>query len=524
MLKTAADQPLNNSVAAQARRNDRAWWLMYLALLGITGGLYLLMYRSAPDPSFIAFTLFFLGAAIILLNPRYGLYLVLFLTLVGDGKLVDWYPFFKNLSSRESLLFVSDAVILSPLEIYIVLIFFSWLARRAFARDRSFITGPVFWSSMLFTGFVVFGLSYGLATGGDVNVALWEARALFYLPALLVLVSNLCSRREHYSHLMWAALLAIFVEGVIGVYFFFVTLGGSLDGVERLTEHSASIHMNTFILFTLAVWVFRRGSWSKRLILPLLLPPVLITYFVSQRRAAFIVLAIALVFIGAALFRERRRLFYVIAPLTVVAAFGYLLAFWNVQGPAGLPAQAIKSIVAPESASAKDQSSNLYREIENFNISFTIHQKPLTGVGFGQKFFIIWPLPDISFFVWWEYITHNSILWIWMKTGVGGFISMLFLMTTAIASGIRASWRLPGGDAAAIGLTATMLVAMHFIFAYVDMAWDIQSMVYLGMMLGVINSLEVVFNRPVPQPELRFPWQAPPAPAPQLVPLPFDAD
>jgi hypothetical protein len=30
---------------------------------------------------------------------------------------------------------------------------------------------------------------------------------------------------------------------------------------------------------------------------------------------------------------------------------------------------------------------------------------------------------------------------------------------------------------------------MHFTYAYVDMAWDMQSMIYLALMMGLINSL-----------------------------------
>ena len=69
----------------------------------------------------------------------------------------------------------------------------------------------------------------------------------------------------------------------------------------------------------------------------------------------------------------------------------------------------------------------MYRTVENLDINATINAKPLTGLGFGQKFYRPFPLPDISFFLFYEYIPHNSILWIWIKTGVGGFVAMLFL-------------------------------------------------------------------------------------------------
>jgi hypothetical protein len=152
--------------------------------------------------------------------------------------------------------------------------------------------------------------------------------------------------------------------------------------------------------------------------------------------------------------------------------------------------------------------SNAYRIIENINTTFTIKQRPLTGIGFGNKFYIIAPLPDISFFTWWEYITHNSIMWIWMQAGVGAFISLLFLIGMSVIVGVRTLWRMPGGDLSAFALTATLYVVMHFIYAYVDISWEAQSMIYVGTMMGLINNFERIAMRPVLSTPKRWPWQS----------------
>ena len=168
----------------------------------------------------------------------------------------------------------------------------------------------------------------------------------------------------------------------------------------------------------------------------------------------------------------------------------YLAAFWNSSGGIGGPARAIRSVIAPQPG-GRDDSSNVYRVLENLNSKFTIKQRPLTGVGFGNKFYIVVPMPDISFFIWWEYITHNSILWFWMQTGVVGFLSLLVLVGMAVMVGVRALWRMPGGDLSAFALMATLYIVMHFIYAYVDMSWEAQSMIYVGIMMGLINASHV---------------------------------
>jgi hypothetical protein len=71
----------------------------------------------------------------------------------------------------------------------------------------------------------------------------------------------------------------------------------------------------------------------------------------------------------------------------------------------------------------------------------------------------------------------------------------------------------------AIALVACLYIVMHFVYAYVDISWDIQSMLYVGTMMGILNSMERVVAKPVPTPEKRWAWQEDPQPDPGLVPM-----
>jgi hypothetical protein len=492
------------------------WLAWYAGILGLTGLVGFLMYRGGPNPALIAWLIYFLGAAAILYRPRYGLYLVLFFGLVGDGLLIPWFPFVKNFSSYESLLFLHDSVIISPLESYIGLMFISWFVRALVQRKLTFYISSLFWPALAFLAFLIFGLVYGVVTGGNLTIALWEARPIFYLIAMLLLTNNLIEKREHAIQLVWTAMLAVFVKAVIGNLYFLLVLKGSLAGVDSVGEHASAIHMNTVFVFLLAAWLYK-ASPAMRLVPLIMLPFVALAYLATQRRAAFISLAIALFLLVVILFIENRRLFWFLAPPFVFLAIIYVGIFWNSSSTLALPVQAIKSVVVPNQADASDQASNIYRVFENINTSFTIHQKPLTGVGFGQKFYIVVPMADISFFTWWEYLPHNSIIWIWLKTGVGGFLVMLFLVGSAIMAGVSAFRRMPRNELRVIVLTATLYIVMHFLYAYVDISWDNQSMLYVGAMMGLVSGLVHVVEQPVPLPKKRWPWQPDPAPAPGLV-------
>ncbi len=482
------------SAEIQKQRAGWVWGLWFVVLTGLSGILALALLMFGPNPAFIAWLLFAAGSVLILYQPRYGIYLILFLTLVGDGIITYWFPFAKNLSSAESLMYLNDALIFSPLEIYLVLTFVSWLGRGAMERKLNFYTGRLFWPALVFILFIVFGMVYGFGTGGNVNIGLWEARPIFYLVAMLVLSSNLLTRREHANHLFWTAVIALFIEGLFGTYHYFFVLKADLTGIESMTEHSVAIHINSIFVFVLAAWLYK-ASWPKRLFIPLMLPPMLLTYMAAQRRAAFVALAIALALMAIILLKEKPLAFWIIVPPAFVAGLLYVALFWNSNSALAMPAQTLKSIVAVEQANAKDRSSNLYRQLENINSRYTIRQSPLTGVGFGQKVKFLVPLPDISFFEWWEYMVHNSIIWIWIKTGIGGFIAMLFLIGSSIMAGVRALLRAPNGDLKAIALTGTLYIIMHFVYAYVDISWDIQSMVYVGAVMGWISGFERIVTR-----------------------------
>ncbi len=492
------------------KKSRQAWIAWFLGILGFTGILGLWMIKKDPSPAYVFWIIYFIGAAAILYQPRYGLYLILGFSLAGDAVMMPWYPFNKGFSSYESIFFLSRSLIFSPLEVYIVLTLLSWLVRDTMQRRLKVYKGVLFWPAIIFLGFVIFGLVYGMLRGGNLNIALWEVRPLFYVVVMLILTGNLVEKRQHVSNLIWAAMLGLFIKAAVGNIDYFILLKGNLSGIESITEHAAPVQLNTVIVFTLSVWLYR-SSWPKRLFLPLMLPVVLVTYLAAQRRAAMVSLIVALLLFAIILYKENRKAFWFIVPPAVCLFGVYVLAFWNSSSSLGLPAQAVKSVIAPGKLSARDQSSDIYRFVENFDLRFTMHQRPVTGIGFGQPFTVVIPLPDISWFVWWQYYPHNSIIWIWLNAGLGGFLAMLFLVGLAISEGVRLVWRLPRGELRAIALVATLYIVMQFLYAYVDISWDIESMLYIGVMLGLIGCLERVAARPLEFIPKRWKWQPEPA-------------
>lgn len=517
MIDTYTFQSRPLSSTKQAERAAVTWRTWFVCIVGFSALTGFVMVRGTPSFASIGWIAFFVGVIALFYEPRYGVYQIAGYSLAGDMLLSPWFPFVKNLSSAESLLYIGRATSFSPVEIFIVLTFVSWLGRAAMQRKLDIFKGPLFWPAVVFAFFITTGLVYGITHQADRKIALWEVRVIYYLPAMLILTSNHIKTRKQLNILIWIIMGALFFDACNGFIYVATVLNFNTRSVEAIAEHSFSVHLNTAFVLLINVWMFR-ASQAKRIVLPLMMPIMLFSYFANQRRASFITLTIALLLIAFVLYYTHRRIFWLIIPAATVLGIVYVIAFWNSTGGIGMPARAIRSVIAPQQG-GRDDASNVYRVIENINTKFTIKSRPLTGVGFGNKFYIIAPMPDISFFEWWQYITHNSILWMWMQTGAGGFISMLMLVGTAIFAGTRSLWRMPGGDMSAIVFTATLYVIMHFIYAYVDMSWEAQSMIYVGIMMGVINCAEHIVGKVEEIPPKRWPWQPDTVPAAGLRPL-----
>jgi O-antigen ligase len=427
------------------------------------------------------------GVVVCVTRPVWGVYLAVGLAMLGDAAIWPSYPFTKNLSSPESILYVANGISVSPLDLFIGALILGWVFQMLATRTWVLYRGRLFRPMVAFTAFLFVGVLWGLGRGGDRVVGYWEIRALLYLPVLFVLTTNLLDRGIQYRRLLWIVIVMLTLNALAALREFFSLTSGQREELESLGEHGAAVHAAALIVFTAATWLFRHRGLSGRWLLLLMVVPVGWAFLLSERRAAMVGLFAGFALVLIVLRWHERARFRMVLPVILLATTAYLGAFWNASGVPGFPAQSVKTVVAPEQQSEEDQASDRYRDIETHDIVTTIRSNPVMGVGFGQKFYMPWPLPNISFFVFWEYITHNSILWIWMKAGIGGFVAMLWLFATALRLGARNLRAATDNASIALTLTSTAYVLMFAIFAVVDIAWDTRNVVLLAVCLAQIE-------------------------------------
>ena len=71
-----------------------------MAILGLTFVMGVVALFRAPEPFPIALLVLVLACIAAFFRPTVGVYVLVFLTMVGDTVTMEWWPFTKNMSSQ----------------------------------------------------------------------------------------------------------------------------------------------------------------------------------------------------------------------------------------------------------------------------------------------------------------------------------------------------------------------------------------------------------------------------------------
>ncbi|HEV2235277.1 MAG TPA: O-antigen ligase family protein [Ktedonobacterales bacterium] len=307
-----------------------------------------------------------------------------------------------------------------------------WLARgpkekRTLRYGRGRLTTPV----VAFTAAVALGVLWGLVHGGDnLTFALFEVRGLAMLVFAYLLVGMLFREDRDLGPLIWCMLIACAGLALQDLYRYFFIYSRSITS-DLMFEHEDSLILAFGAVLCLTLLAFNGTRLQRRWSL-LLFPVFLVCLAVMRRRAAWPVLIIGLVVLAIMLLRARPKVFWRVVPVVALLGIAYLGIFWNSNSALGQPARAVRSQISPD---PRDASSDLYRQIEHYDIIANIRSSRVLGLGFGQPYIFYESLPDLSFWPFWHYESHNSVLWLWMDGGIPVFFTFMWLAGAALASG-----------------------------------------------------------------------------------------
>jgi hypothetical protein len=401
--------------------------------------------------------------------------------------LTDQLPFFLNLNNSAGLSGFSG----SPAEIVMGVAFLAWLTSAASGGWQRLKEARIFRPYLAYIIVVVLAELHGLASGGDFNISLWEMRPQVYAFLMYVMAATLLRERRQFLIVGGIFVAGAAIKAIIGYNRYFFTLHQDLQGAEAILAHEDSYFLALLVIATVAACIW---YWRPRLVVPMLLflPVVLVVLLENQRRAAMLALwaGLAVVMFLAIWFeRPLRKRLIVISAVAVLLLGGFTATYWNQQY--GLAAQIVRPVQSilgqPDQ---RDYNSNLYRDNENANLIATYRTNIPFGIGFGLPLLVIYPMADISqSYPFWQYIPHNSLLWVAMRMGLLGMAVFWALVGTSLIEAVflfrtRSDPFLRGFAAFAVAA-----IVAELIVGFGDLQLEnYRNMIFFGAVLGMIDA------------------------------------
>lgn len=475
----------------ESARKRREILLILLAALVSAGVATLVL---ALGVAAIAIVVGLLAIMVIVACPRYGLYLVFALALLFDGggdQLMEPGRYLDR--SLQETLGIPGGIFM-PIEVLLLFVVIAWLAGAAVRSDVHFEFGSLGRPTVLFAVALLAGAARGLIAGAQFNFMLWESRFLFGMVLCYVLATNLIRNRAHVRTLLGLIVVCVCLSAIDAVWRKFTMVDAGLLGTdsEGWYQHDDAVVWGLLIMLAFAQLALGGSRWMRALG-PAALLLTVFAMLISERRAAYIGVMVAFAAFAAVLFIVRRKAFMLLALPVLAASIVYFPLFWNNTGTFGQPARAVRSLTSPD---PRDAASNLWRDLEAINVRATIASDPLIGVGFGQPFLQVVTVPSIAFFEFWNYESHHDVLWVWMKTGAGGFILFFVLLTAGLA---RSAWIVKSTtdpDVRVFAVVSISAILMSATFCYVDLGLTGNRIpTILGVMLGTVGVLDRLDRR-----------------------------
>jgi hypothetical protein len=283
----------------------------------------------------------------------------------------------------------------------------------------------------------VFALeAFGLARGGQLTASFFQILHLMTMP--IVALGYLYAIRGP-DDLSALGSVIITVAGARAVL---VTLVYSFAAFKFRTEpgffvttHSDST-LFVVALSILGTWCMehrKRKTIAKAAGMALL---ILVGMALNNRRLAFVNAGVIPVFIYFALKPSKiKRRVNRAAILLGLLGVVYLIIAAKMESDSVVfkPARLILSAISQSDTSSES------RDVENFNLIYTLRQSPIVGQGFGHGYIEKYHLYDISdLFKLYLFIPHNGVLWIWEVGGVVGFTLLWFIYPVTMTFALRA--------------------------------------------------------------------------------------
>lgn len=367
-----------------------------------------------------------------------------------------------------------------------------WLPREQVARLDPLEHPPPrpLVHALLLSGAVIGWLVVmGLGRGGVFREALWQFRHLLMMPLVGLLTLYALDLPKDLPRLLAVLVTGSVVRSLLGIFFMYGVASPLGAQPPHTTGHNDTMTFVTAVVTAMTL-CWERGSRRHFALLVLWLPLVALALKLNDRRIAYveIVMAAAVIYLLSPLHEMKRRLTRV-GLLLAPAVLLYTAAGWNqLNSSVFAPVQKVRSIIAPPE-DTEEESSNVERDIENYNLMKSWEQNMLVGQGFGHAFTEFIPSNDFGQSAF-GHIGHNSILWLWWIGGLTGFTGVLAYLAVALYLAGRTLQRATDYRERAGLLVAVGIIVTYLVQAFGDMGTQATMFdFFVGTSLAIIGRL-----------------------------------
>ncbi len=477
------------------RRSDL---LLFLSLFIGTLGLVLLLVAAGISIGFSLVLALFGVLMIVALTVRWPI--VGFFVVLGCTLLIEQDPLAVFGGTANAFVFYWPTALQGlpdrPIGFFMLFVFLVFIVHNLLKRQKIVQGGELLLPYVFLLLCVVWGIVHGLSTGGDLKITVNEVRSFWYLFLGYLLAYNLIRSKRHLRYFFWFVIICAGIKALEGFYIYAVVIHGDLADYHGTMSHEESYFWIAILLlielFSL-YYKYRPQLYTALALLPFLL----ISLIANNRRADFVALLVGLVLAWVLIFvikpAARQGLIVVLISASLLGG-AYVAVFSNRTGGFSEPARSIVEIFHPNPAA---DLSTLYRDIEDYDLTYTVKLNPL-GLGFGKPFLEPILLPDLKDNPVYTFVPHNTIYWVWMRLGPIGYLAFWYLMGAIIVRGCLYARQLKDKYLQLIAIYIVCMVIMEIMVAFADyQLYALRNVIYVGILFGILMKLPALDTKEV---------------------------
>lgn len=366
------------------------------------------------------------------------------LTLESPGEVFasgKWHPPLRLIGAlmlaHLNITFPIKPLIFSGTDVALLMLVAIWVARRMAASPVDMAGNirpatPLRQAALLCLATIFWVWGFGMARGGaDFGNSLWQVARVIYLPTVVLLCCAALRGPADARPFGIALLAAALLRAGMAVYV--RHLFPSTEEVPHATTHPDSmLFANAFVL-ALAIF-FERPTRKSLALLFATLPLLTWGMIANNRRLVWVELLVTLfvLYLITPFTRLKRRIAQALAVAFPLIAL-YAAAGWGSSSKIFAPVRTIRSVI-----DSKADASTSWRDMENFDLFYTLRNNPLFGTGFGHGYEEVVHLPDISSaYQLYRFAPHNSVLGLLAFCGFIGFTGIWLLIPVGLFLSVR---------------------------------------------------------------------------------------